>query len=113
VVAFGVELGLTRREVLATAERFVKWYTARPERAPADFTAAFCGRIWLERDAARKAAAKRTTSARNSTAENSAVDERDDDEIERADDDHDIDDDGNAGWWSDHARNDAYADVPF
>jgi hypothetical protein len=56
VVTFGISLGLTRREVLAVAERFEQWYAKHPEREPANLTGAFCGRIWLERDAARKAA---------------------------------------------------------
>jgi hypothetical protein len=57
VILFGIELGLTEREVWATAERFVRWYTAHPDRCPRDLTAAFTGFVWLQRDAARKAAA--------------------------------------------------------
>jgi hypothetical protein len=116
VVAFGVELGLTRREVLATAERFVKWYTANPDRASADFTAAFCGYKWLPRDAARKAEAaakRRRTSGAVVAGDDGVLRLLDDAPSDDQRDFHDIDDDDDDAWWSDHARDDAYADVPF
>jgi hypothetical protein len=56
VIVYGISLGLTRREVLAVAERFANWYGAHLEREPMNLTAAFCGYRWMQRDAARKAA---------------------------------------------------------
>jgi hypothetical protein len=54
VIELAASLGL---KVSAPADRFVKYFTANPDRCPADLTKRFCR--WLEEDAARKAAADR------------------------------------------------------
>jgi hypothetical protein len=95
-ITYGVSLGLTRREVLARADKYVKHYTAHPERTPLDF----CGHIWLQRDAFRKAQASAKRAQTGVIAALNDLPDQHEDDGDQGFDPHDPD--------GDYARYDAY-----